>query len=88
MLIFLFAVFDCKGTEKIADMQVIVCEMMIYWYDLYKKLLLHFLGIGVLKVRRPEGVRSIALLHGGIRQSIREGKRMAILIKVLLYALY
>ena len=23
-------------------MQVIVCEMMIYWYDLYKKSLLHF----------------------------------------------
>ena len=57
MLIFLFAVFDCKGTENFADMQVITCEMMIYWCDLYKKSLLHFLGIGVLQVRRPEGVR-------------------------------
>ena len=27
---FLFAVFDCKGTEKFADMQVLVYEMMIY----------------------------------------------------------
>ena len=53
---FLFAVFDCKGTEKFADMQVITCEMMIYWCDLYKKSLLHFLGIGVLQVSRPEGV--------------------------------
>ena len=34
-------------------MQVLVCEMMIYWCDLYKKSLLHFLGIGVLQVRRP-----------------------------------
>ena len=42
---FLFAVFDCKGTEKFADMQVIVCEMIIYWCDLYKKSLLHFLGV-------------------------------------------
>ena len=61
MLMFLFAVFDCKGTEKFADMQVIVCEMMIYWCDLYKKSLLHFFGIGVLQVRRPEGVRRNAL---------------------------
>ena len=42
-------------------MQVLVCEMMIYWCDLYKKSLLHFLGIGVLQVRRPEGVRRNAL---------------------------
>ena len=61
MLMFLFAVFDCKGTEKIADMQVITCEMMIYWCDLYKKSLLHFWGIGVLQVRQPEGVRRNAL---------------------------
>ena len=42
-------------------MQVMVGEMMIYWCDLYKKSLLHFLGIGVLQVRRPEGVRRNAL---------------------------
>ena len=42
-------------------MQVLVCEMMIYWCDLYKKSLLHFWGIGVLQVRRPEGVRRNAL---------------------------
>ena len=29
MIMFLFAVFDCKGTEKFADMQVMVCEMVI-----------------------------------------------------------
>ena len=61
MLMFLFAVFDCKGTEKFADMQVMVCEMMIYWCDLYKKSLLHFWGIGVLQVRRHEGLRRNAL---------------------------
>ena len=42
-------------------MQVLVCEMMIYWCDLYKKSLLYFLGIGVLQIRRPEGVRRNAL---------------------------
>ena len=52
--------FRSKGTEKNADLQVIVSEMVIYWCFCVKIPSLSQ-GIDVLQVRRPEGVRRNAL---------------------------